>query len=254
MDVVSLLAIVFNSDNGGLLLGSIAKALRQRRRVGEREHPPTKEAPAPLSPPSVARADASGRQTPVARPRSILTLASPGKTWVGNAGAVGLGTATAIALGVLLQIRAGNCSTGGPLGSRDAGEWRGDSTSGGLGFPLADIAAPSWGSLSCVLRACGTSDEGVFHSAMPGCAIGQPESDVMLHPALEGLSFGALATMGAAVSAVGVVGDLWESLLKRAAGVKVRTPRQGRTSPPTGCAGMSSGRRAWSQGLVRNDG
>ncbi|CAM9246272.1 unnamed protein product, partial [Discosporangium mesarthrocarpum] len=68
-NVIFLLAVVFNADNGGLFVGSMSKRVKQA---------------------------ISGATTTPSFP-NVLTLASPNKTWAGVAGAMTLGTLTAVA-------------------------------------------------------------------------------------------------------------------------------------------------------------
>eukprot|EP00752_Nemacystus_decipiens_P006315 g5694.t1 len=154
-DIVFLLAVVFNSDNGGLLAGSVFKVLRRNRNSYFR---PQRQQPSKRSPPAQAELAATGSKTP-----GLLAVASPNKTWVGVTGAIVLGTATALVLeglaGRLLMGRLSRASAGS-----------------------SDHA------------------EDVF--------------------TVTGLGRGLLCAAGVAVCMVGVVGDLWESLLKRAAMVK----------------------------------
>lgn len=130
------------------LAGSVFKLLR-RKQQHQRKRSPASPAPAAVG---VA---ATGSTTP-----SLLAVASPNKTWVGVAGAIILGTTTALALeGLTCRLFAGTLSR----------------ASDGL-------------------------------------------SDVF---SITALNQGLLCATGVALCMVGVVGDLWESLLKRAAMVKV---------------------------------
>ncbi|CAN0233312.1 unnamed protein product [Scytosiphon promiscuus] len=159
-DVVFLFAVVFNSDNGGLLAGSVFKALRRKRR-GVRE-PRRQDARSSDDPKSTAAA--STATSPGVSNPGLLNVASPNKTWVGVTGAIVLGTTTALTLeGVLRVLYLG---------------------------PLSQSHRVSSG-----------EQDGVFFS-------------------LGGVPWGWLGSAGVAVCGVGVVGDLWESLLKRAAMVK----------------------------------
>ncbi|CAN0041267.1 unnamed protein product [Pylaiella littoralis] len=162
-DVVFLLAVVFNSDNGGLLAGSVFKLLQRKRERNLRVSPQLQQKQQrDLSTGVTQAADAfaaTGNST------SLLTVASPNKTWAGVTGAVALGTATALALeGSLFYL------ISGPLSQM------------GVGLP-GDVRAG-----------------GVF-------SIGD-------------MRWERLGAAGVAVCVVGVVGDLWESLLKRTAMVK----------------------------------
>ncbi|CAN0013256.1 unnamed protein product [Ectocarpus fasciculatus] len=164
-DVVFLLAVVFNSDNGGLLAGSVYKVLRRKRQhlsssallqQQQRQRSSASHTPAAAG---AAETTASNKHP------GVLTVASPGKTWVGVTGAIALGTATALTLEPALFFL-----FHGPLllqgGENLAGEERGDFFSAG------------------------------------------------------GMPSGRLGFLGAGLCVVGVVGDLWESLLKRTAMVK----------------------------------
>eukprot|EP00903_Cladosiphon_okamuranus_P017954 g16519.t1 len=148
-DVVFLLAVVFNSDNGGLLAGSVFKILRRGK------HQPRQRSPAS---PASAGAATAGNQTP-----GLLAVASPNKTWVGVTGAIVLGTATALTL---------------------------------EGLACRLLTGTSWKMNNEFAR--------------------EPE-DVF---SITGLNRGLLCATGVAICAVGVVGDLFESLLKRSAMVK----------------------------------
>lgn len=98
---------------------------------------------------------------------SLLTVASPNKTWVGVTGAIVLGTVTAVTLenGALFRLVSG---------------------------PLTQMGVDVPGDLT---------EQGVF--------------------SIDGMRWGRLCATGVAICVVGVVGDLWESLLKRTAMVKV---------------------------------
>ncbi|CAM9493584.1 unnamed protein product [Ascophyllum nodosum] len=147
-DVVVLLAIVFNSDNGGLLAGSIFKALRRRHGRTLRARPSPSDSPA-----------TAAKAAPSADVPSILAIASPNKTWVGVTGAISLGTATALAAGPAIALLSRLVFSLGVLSPEES-------------FSLGKMT-PAW-----------------------------------------------LGITGAGVCVLGIVGDLWESLLKRAATVK----------------------------------
>lgn len=157
-----LLAIVFNSDNGGLFAGSLSKALWQRQRPYQptphhsQPHPKPQHQPQRLT-----------TTTTTTAPPGILSVASPNKTWAGVIGAVALGTATALALRP--------------------------------GLRLLSVA---------------------FSSSLGS---GRHEGFIVPEEAfsLGGMGLGLLGAAGAGICVVGVVGDLWESLLKRMAMVKV---------------------------------
>ncbi|CBN74856.1 Phosphatidate cytidylyltransferase [Ectocarpus siliculosus] len=165
-DVVFLLAVVFNSDNGGLLAGSMYKVLRRKRQL----HLSSSEllqrhqrSSASQTPPAAAGA---AEMTPGQKHPGLLTVASPGKTWVGVTGSIALGTATALTLEQALLFLLHE-----PLLSRVGESLPGEEERGGV-FSVG------------------------------------------------GMSSGRLGVVGAGLCIVGVVGDLWESLLKRTAMVK----------------------------------
>ncbi|CAM9299991.1 unnamed protein product [Laminaria digitata] len=175
-DVVILLAIVFNSDNGGLFAGSLSKALRPRQQPYQ---PTPHHQSQPHTTTTTTTTTAAAAATPLAilstttataTPPSILSVASPNKTWVGVIGAVALGTATALTLRPGVHI-------------------------------LSVTVFSSWSS-----SGGGGGDGGFF----------VPEEAF----SLGGMSPGLIGAAGAGICVVGVVGDLWESLLKRMATVK----------------------------------
>lgn len=234
-DVVVLLAIVFNSDNGGLLVGSMSKAFFRRKR--KRPCPAWRSSPTtaqqqenPLGVPSREIPQSSGRASEarmitrhldahtVVAQMNLLSVASPNKTWAGTAGAIGLGTATALGLGALLQCRYG-CSS-----SVGATTWRCQEGCIGIGSDkglfvhiLSYMEKYLCFSLCTLRRVLAWGD--IAASPMRDASSGDDEA---LAVALGVMSSGELILTGAAVSVVGIVGDLWESLLKRVAGAKVR--------------------------------
>lgn len=156
------------------LAGSMYKVLRRKRQL----HLSSSEllqqrqrSSASQTPPAAAGA---AEMTPVKKHPGLLTVASPGKTWVGVTGSIALGTATALTLEQALLFL-----LHGPLLSRVGESLPGEEEKGGV-FSVG------------------------------------------------GMSSRRLGGVGAGLCVVGVVGDLWESLLKRTAMVKVSawTPGQ----------------------------
>ncbi|CAM9721433.1 unnamed protein product [Ectocarpus sp. 13 AM-2016] len=165
-DVAFLLAVVFNSDNGGLLAGSMYKVLRRKRPLHLSSSELLQRRQLSSGSQTPPAADGAADMTPGKKHLGLLTVASPGKTWVGVTGSIALGTATALTLEQVLLFLLHE-----PLLSKVGESLPGEEERGGV-FSVG------------------------------------------------GMSSGRLGVVGAGLCIVGVVGDLWESLLKRTAMVK----------------------------------
>lgn len=182
-DMVVLLAIIFNSDNGGLLAGSVFKMLRPKEKAkrSPQQQQQHQQHLRPIAKAKLAARTTTTTNTTIANNKStpgMLAVASPNKTWVGVAGAVFLGTSTALALGVSDRLLL----------------------------------------LSPYLY---------FFSGEDGGGELSRSNEVFAFGHATQMKLGAA---GVALCAVGIVGDLWESLLKRAANVKVSDRQQTRLS------------------------